>query len=157
MTYDFKQKMRENRSQWAAIGVTSLSVNAPKVYHKYLQAVSTLLTAEYLLAKIEEHDPDTLEAFANRQPRAMVSLENLEALKDVSSKPWISDKIDDLIGLLREKRKANASGKQSAEQGDELQTMYWFAREYALSFYIRGAYDLLQMHIANSVPTLQDF
>jgi hypothetical protein len=156
--YDFATKMKENREQWNTAGVSNLSILVPDGVKAYMKCVSIMMCAEQLLDRLETHDPALMSAFANRQPRVTVTLEELDSLLAL---PGASEdtvkRVADLVRLMREKRQSNADGKKAIEQGDELAAYYHMAREYAIAYYIRGAWDLLQLHLSGSVPELKDY
>lgn len=154
MGYDYKEKMSQNRSEWAKIGIYNTSMNIPQKFGDYFKALAIITTAEHLMEQIDAKDEDVLDAFANRQPRVNVSIADLELIKESVSSELLEDVVD-LIRVLRSKKEANASAKQAAAEGDAIRTAYFFAREYAIAYYIRGAFAMLTLKIEGRVPRFE--
>lgn len=152
--YDFRDKMRENRRQWSDIGVTTSSIVAPAKYKDYFIALATIVTAKHLMQYVQERDHEVMTAFANRQPRVPVTIDDLFVLRDTLTDTKLTEQVEDLIRLMREKRLANHDGKAAAERGDEEEVLYNFSREYAIAYYIRGAYALFKLRMSGNVPDL---
>lgn len=153
--YDFSGKMKQNREQWSHVGVTTVTLRVPEHYAEYFKAVTNMMTAEALIVKIKEQDDAVIEQFANRQPRLPFSAGDLNTLRDqVSGMEANSDlleRIDDLVGSFRERTDAFVKGNREAEIGNEAGAAYFFAYEYALCIYMRGAWSLINMRL-NGLP-----
>lgn len=156
--YDFAAKMKENREQWNVVGISNVTILVPEGLKPYLKALSLMMCAEHLLEAIETHNVDIMEAFANRQPRTSVTLEALDSIKaQAGVSEEVVSRVDDLIRLLREKRAANSEGMRAASEGDSTEAMYHMAREYAITYYIRGAHAMLELAMGVGIPKIKEY
>jgi len=159
-TYDYRGKMRENREQWRTVGVVNTTVTIPEKHKTYIAAVSTMMCAEALLEAIEAHDQEAMTAFANRQPRLPFSYEDAVNFKhrlESASSPneRLIEDIDRVFQVLYERKEAIEQGKVAMQEGDEVKATYFLAREYALTYYLRGAYNLVRLKAEGRVPNVR--
>lgn len=148
--YDYSGKMRSVREQWSTVDVQSVTVMAPIHYKDTLQAIALMSSAELLMSKLAARDPAIMESFAQRRLKfgfRDIDIDLLERQIDSSDEVLLAD-IKRLRDLIREQREARIEANVSAEKGMEAATMYWFAREYAIVYYARGAFKLLKQKIA---------
>lgn len=152
--YDYSGKMKALREDWKTCNVTSCSVMLPEKYHTYLKAVAKMASGEALLTQVEERDPSVLERFAQRQPRLGRDLGYFRDLvayaKDVSASEEDSIVIEALviIELYEKIEDARRKGNAALLNNDTASVFYWYAKEYALSMYIKGAVELHILHKA---------
>lgn len=147
--YDYGGKMRSIRDQWLTVDVQSVTVMAPTRYKATFQALALMTSAEILMHKLAGRDPAIMESFAQRRLKFSFREMDIDALeRQIGGDELLMQDIERLRSLIREQREARMEANVSAEKGMEAATMYWFAREYAIVYYARGAYKLLLQKIA---------
>ncbi len=147
--YDYGEKMRTIRDQWLTVDVQSVTVMAPIRYKDTLQAIALMSSAELLMSKLAAKDPAIMESFAQRRLKFGFRDLDIDLLeRKIGDDELLKLDIERMRSLIREQREARMEANIAAEKGLEAATMYWFAREYAIVYYARGAYKLLKQKIA---------
>lgn len=136
--------MTENRVNWKLADVHHTTMLLPGPYREYLKGMIAFLNGHLLLTKVEAQDPDVLEGFSDKQPRLPFNETELALLLKRSEGDAIHEEIKELKNFVDERKLCQAEAKEAADGGDELMAQYWFARDYAYSYLIRGLYKMIE-------------
>ena len=135
--------MSENRTNWKIADVHHTTVLLPGPYREYLKGLISTLNGMVLMERVETHDEEVLEAFSDKQPRLPFSEIDVRlAMRNASAEQ--KSEFEDLIELLTLRAELQENAKNAIEENDEQKARYWYAKDYAVSYLIRGMFKMLQ-------------
>lgn len=135
--------MQDNRSGWKMADVHHTTMLLPGPYREYLKGMIAVLNGITLLNYVELHDEDVLMQFSDKQPRLPFTEVDIRVEMKHCSDAMRQD-YETLLEKMAERIECQQMAKEAVEQNDELAARYWFARDYAISYLIRGSYKMLQ-------------
>jgi hypothetical protein len=137
--------MQENRINWKLADVHHTSLLIPGPYRGYIKGMVTYLNALLLMELVEAHDTVVLESFSDKQPRLPFTEGDLIVMqrrqKEGSRARQLLDRI---IEMMADRKLLQHDAKEAIAEGDELQARYFYAKDYATSYLIRGMYWMME-------------
>ncbi len=63
----------------------------------------------------------------------------------------------EILDAMLERKKFVRNAQISAKENRASQAQYWFGRDYAMCFLIRGSYSIMTARINGEIPDLKEF
>lgn len=149
-----KRKMAENREGWKHLGVDMTTIRAHKDDVDYLRSYALVATGKRMLQLVDDHDEAAIDVLCERRPRPMVNaakLREIDGQVAATAHGGVTDKALNLIGFLNASFDQMTAARKESTRADKdglpEQMRYWFAREYALAFCVKGSYALALMEL----------
>lgn len=145
-----REKTKESRDGWIKLGCKAITLQCVAKHLDWIRGHNSCMTALYLLDMLMTHDETALDELGRRRPKYSVTVEDVDVLRDREAE--IDLHCDHMDRVLREMRWHKAQGDEYITLGDR--GTYHFAVELALTYYLKGYYDMVLAEIAGNCPTV---
>ena len=148
----YRENTGKYRKDWGNMDIVQINLLVPSQFKGYFQALAKIVRAEETTRQIEEHDPDLIEALANRQIRTGIDREqltdNVKKYQDHGDDRKKTNRYKEAVSILAVFEMIGAArvSRLEAKKDNRPDDMfYWMAREYAASMHVQGAFELFTM------------
>ena len=144
--------MREYRDSWDAAEIKQLNVLIPVNRRKYYSAISKIDTGRHLYDLIEAGDVNP-HIFGNKRlPRRIISADLIRHKKACSAAEQTERYWNHANNVFNMMNEASIKGKSALAADDADGIAFWFAREYALCYYLSGILEIIEMTVNGTLP-----
>ena len=145
MTYNYAEKMKENRDAWKQMGFKPTQVYAEPASALLLRGVSSLLQADALQARLDSGDTMAEEIMANRTAKTGLDVVAMyDASEEDTGKP---KKLASMaLQCMRDARKASKEAAIAMQNNDFDTMRRAYAHEYVACAYARAYVTLAKVY-----------
>ena len=141
------RNVKKFRESWAELDMPLLSLYVSREHHAFLRAWTNMTVGAELLERLENGDEKATEVMSDKKPKHSITYQKILQLGMEGASESKLIRRDKLLGARLSADEAIEKGRDAMKRGDYEGMAYWYAREYALSIYIRGAYELLSYEL----------